>query len=106
MLEIPVPLELLYDMFKNGVANLASRDGKNPLAPSSLLIPHPSQEQKSSNGPTTSRSQKFPMNLVNVPEEENPLLVVEYESEAEIDLPCYILMLDILLKQVKYLYFI
>lgn len=102
MLEIPVPLELLYDMFKSGVANLASRDGKTVSAPNPLLILHPSVEQKGTNGLTTSsRGQKFPMNLVNVPEEENPLLVVEYESEAEIDLPCYILMLDILIKQVR-----
>lgn len=100
MLEIPVPLELLYDMFKSGVVNLASRDHKTATAPNPLLIPHPSQDQK---GPTTSRSQKFPMNLVNVPEEENPLLVVEYESEAEIDLSCYILMLDILIKQVSHI---
>lgn len=89
-------------MFKSGVANLASRDGRNAVAPNSLLILHPSQEQKGPNGPTTSRSQKFSMNLVNVPEEENPLLVVEYETEAEIDLPCYILMLDILIKQVSF----
>lgn len=103
MLEIPVPLELLYDMFKSGVVNLASRDHKTATAPNPLLIPHPSQDQKGPNGPTTSRSQKFPMNLVNVPEEENPLLVVEYESEAEIDLSCYILMLDILIKQVSHI---
>ncbi|KAF8766719.1 Protein unc-79 like protein [Argiope bruennichi] len=95
MLEVPVPLELLYSMFNDGVKNMTSRDKTKPApqAPGCTLIPPPSLEPKGS-----LRSQR---NLMNVPEEENPLLDVEYKSDAEIDLPCYILMLDILIKQLE-----
>ncbi|CAL1284324.1 unnamed protein product [Larinioides sclopetarius] len=98
MLEVPVPLELLYSMFNDGVRNMTSRDKTKPTsqAPGCTLIPPPSLEPKGS-----LRSQRNQMNLMNVPEEENPLLDIEYKSDAEIDLPCYILMLDILIKQLE-----
>ncbi|XP_035227755.1 protein unc-79 homolog isoform X3 [Stegodyphus dumicola] len=96
-LEVPVPLELLYDMFMNGVSNMVSRDEKKEGEKSCFLIPPPSHEQKGSNAQL-----KFQRShLMNVPEDENPLLDVEYKSDAEIDLSCYILMLDILIKQLE-----
>ncbi|KFM70419.1 Protein unc-79-like protein, partial [Stegodyphus mimosarum] len=96
-LEVPVPLELLYDMFMNGVSNMVTRDEKKEGEKSCFLIPPPSHEQKGS-----SAQLKFQRShLMNVPEDENPLLDVEYKSDAEIDLSCYILMLDILIKQLE-----
>ncbi|GFT07465.1 protein unc-79 homolog [Nephila pilipes] len=98
MLEVPVPLELLYSMFSDGVKNMTTRDKTKPppQAPGCTLIPPPSLEPRGS-----LRSQRNHTSLMNVPEEENPLLDVEYKSDAEIDLPCYILMLDILIKQLE-----
>ncbi|XP_054711004.1 protein unc-79 homolog [Uloborus diversus] len=95
MLEVPVPMELLYEMFMNGVEGITTRKESQDLQ-TSLLISSASQDPK-----VTERAHKARMNLANVVGEENPLLDVEYKSDAEIDLPCYILMLDILIKQLE-----
>nr|XP_042898256.1 protein unc-79 homolog isoform X2 [Parasteatoda tepidariorum] len=96
MLEVPVPLELLYDMFMNGVKNMNLSDEEKETSAACKLIPPPTHETRGS-----LRFLRNHMSLVNVPEEENPLLDVECKSDDEIHLPCYILMLDILIKQLE-----
>ncbi|GFV14035.1 protein unc-79 homolog [Trichonephila clavipes] len=97
-IEVLMPLELLYSMFSDGVKSLTSQDKTKPptQTPGCTLIPPPAMEPRGS-----MRMQRNHTSLMNVPEEENPLADVEYKSDAEIDLPCYILMLDILIKQLE-----
>ncbi|RWS14223.1 protein unc-79-like protein [Dinothrombium tinctorium] len=73
MLEVPVPLKLLLSMFNSGVKSLANKNrDTEPFATIGKVSSHPD-----SNEPTTVHDQ-------------------------EICLSCYILMLDILVKQMEY----
>ncbi|KAG8194067.1 hypothetical protein JTE90_003015 [Oedothorax gibbosus] len=92
LLEVPIPLELLYSMFNEGIRSIASRDENPEDEGACTLIPPPPMGD-----PRGKRH--F---LGNVREEDGEGEGDEGEpGEDEVDLHCYILMLDVLIKQLE-----
>ena len=81
MLEVPVPLNLLHTMFSTGVKSLSNFNPNN-VCPVKKIYPNP----------VTSTSNKRGVKTQIINEDFN-------ENDQEINLSCYILMLDILMKQ-------
>lgn len=99
MLEVPIPLNLILTMFSNGVISTieVQEEVKGKL---SKVIPRQqstvglSKKAEVKQGSGTDESS-------NVAEEFTLSQNIDYKSEAEINLTCFILMIDTLIKQLE-----
>lgn len=114
MLEVPVPLKLLLTMFNSGVKSLSNPDrAKVPFSPiykvSTYPIPSPNERFKEPRFGTSGQQQQS-ANGQPTPTSNGPDEIITESSTDQLQFPinddnlnltCFILMLDILIKQME-----